>query len=81
MPPDPSSRHAHLRVRELTCYYHPVTILLPPQLQILYETLSGTLLKTIIIFKNMCVRARRMGRKQYDFVYVMSYDIFWSSCL
>ena len=41
MPPDPPSRHAYLCVREraFTCYYHPATILFPPQLKILYETL------------------------------------------
>ena len=44
MPPAPPlpSRHAHLYVREcaFTCYYHPATILFPPQLKILYETLT-----------------------------------------
>ena len=41
LPPDPPSRHAHLCVREraFTRYYHPATILFPPRLKILYETL------------------------------------------
>ena len=42
MPPDPPRRRACLLVREHTFahYYHPATILLSPQLKILYETLS-----------------------------------------
>ena len=37
MPPDPPSRYAR--------YYHPATILFPPQLKILYETLPASLTK------------------------------------
>ena len=47
MAPDPPSRHAHLCVREraFAHYYHPATTLFPPplpppQLKILYETLT-----------------------------------------
>ena len=38
MPPDPPSSH--------TCYYHPATILFPPQLKSLYETLRMNCLWT-----------------------------------
>ena len=41
MPPDPPSRHTFLHVREraFARYYHPATMLFPPQLKILYATL------------------------------------------
>ena len=61
MPPDPSSRHTRLRVREraFVRYYHPATTMFsPPQLKILYETLQGVY--------EMYVRSLASGGGLYD---------------
>jgi len=60
MPPDPSNKHARLRVceRAFIRYYHPAAILSPPHLKILYETLDTKKKKhTFLQFEAACAIA------------------------
>ena len=67
MPPDPSSRHTRLRVREraFVRYYHSATTMFsPPQLKILYETLQGVY--------EMYVRSPASSGGLYNCLFILS---------